>query len=169
MWNEYVLSKFILQRKFLESPYKMSFLLCFSLKSTRLQYTDSILPLGWDMVYDKGPHGCFPIPASYLGLEETIAPTFISAPFPRARTWKQPKCPSTDEWIKMWSIYTKTNNDLSYLWNLKYGTDGPIYRPETDHGQGQQTCGFRAEGGGSGMHEQFWGFGMHTVISGMGG
>ena len=24
-----------------------------------------------------------------------------------ARTWKQPKCPSTDEWIKkMWNIYT---------------------------------------------------------------
>ena len=24
-----------------------------------------------------------------------------------ARTWKQPKCPSTDEWIKnMWHIYT---------------------------------------------------------------
>ena len=24
-----------------------------------------------------------------------------------ARTWKQPRCPSTDEWIKkMWSIYT---------------------------------------------------------------
>ena len=23
-----------------------------------------------------------------------------------ARTWKQPKCPSTDGWIKMWHIYT---------------------------------------------------------------
>ena len=24
-----------------------------------------------------------------------------------AKTWKQPKCPATDEWItKMWSIYT---------------------------------------------------------------
>ena len=23
-----------------------------------------------------------------------------------AKTWKQPKCPSTDEWIKMWYIYT---------------------------------------------------------------
>ena len=27
--------------------------------------------------------------------------------FTIARTWKQPKCPSTDEWIKkMWYIYT---------------------------------------------------------------
>ena len=31
----------------------------------------------------------------------------ISALFTIARTWKQPKCPSTDEWIKkMWYIYT---------------------------------------------------------------
>ena len=22
-------------------------------------------------------------------------------------TWKQPRCPSTDEWIKLWYIYTK--------------------------------------------------------------
>ena len=31
---------------------------------------------------------------------------FIAALFTRARTWKQPKCPSTDEWIEMWHIYT---------------------------------------------------------------
>ena len=32
---------------------------------------------------------------------------FISALFTIAKTWKQPKCPSTDDWIrKMWYIYT---------------------------------------------------------------
>ena len=32
---------------------------------------------------------------------------FIAALFTIYRTWKQPKCPSTDEWIKkMWYIYT---------------------------------------------------------------
>ena len=31
----------------------------------------------------------------------------IAALFTIARTWKPPKCPSTDEWIKkMWHIYT---------------------------------------------------------------
>ena len=31
---------------------------------------------------------------------------FIAAIFTIAKTWKQPKCPSTDEWIKkMWYIY----------------------------------------------------------------
>ena len=32
---------------------------------------------------------------------------FIAALFTITKTWKQPKCPSTDEWIKkMWYIYT---------------------------------------------------------------
>ena len=32
---------------------------------------------------------------------------FIAALFTIAGTWTQPKCPSTDEWIKkMWHIYT---------------------------------------------------------------
>ena len=32
---------------------------------------------------------------------------FIAALFTIARTWKQPKCPKTDEWIKnMWYKYT---------------------------------------------------------------
>ena len=32
---------------------------------------------------------------------------FIAALFTIARTWKQPKCPSTEEWIKdIWYIYT---------------------------------------------------------------
>ena len=32
---------------------------------------------------------------------------FIAVLFTIARTWKQPKCPSTEEWIKkMWYIYT---------------------------------------------------------------
>ena len=32
---------------------------------------------------------------------------FIAALFAKAKTWKQPKCPLTDEWIqKMWYLYT---------------------------------------------------------------
>ena len=32
---------------------------------------------------------------------------FTAALFTVARTWEQPKCPSTEEWIKkMWYIYT---------------------------------------------------------------
>ena len=30
----------------------------------------------------------------------------IAVLFTIAKTWKQPKCPLTEEWIKMWYIYT---------------------------------------------------------------
>ena len=42
-------------------------------------------------------------------LKETRVPQsmFIAALFIIARTWKQPRCPSADEWIrKLWYIYT---------------------------------------------------------------
>ena len=39
---------------------------------------------------------------------DTCTPMFIAALFIIARTWKQPRCPSADEWIrKLWYIYTK--------------------------------------------------------------
>ena len=38
---------------------------------------------------------------------DTCTPMFIAALFIIARTCKQPRCPSTDEWIrKLWYIYT---------------------------------------------------------------
>ena len=38
---------------------------------------------------------------------DTCTPMFITALFLIARTWKQPRCPSADEWIrKLWYIYT---------------------------------------------------------------
>ena len=37
---------------------------------------------------------------------ETHTPVFITALFTIARTWKQPRCPSADEWIrKLWYLY----------------------------------------------------------------
>ena len=32
--------------------------------------------------------------------KDTRTPMFIASLFVTARTWKQPRCPSTDEWIK---------------------------------------------------------------------
>ena len=38
---------------------------------------------------------------------DTCTPVFIAALFLIARTWKQPRCPLADEWIrKLWYIYT---------------------------------------------------------------
>ena len=42
---------------------------------------------------------------------------FTVALFTTAKTWKQPSCPSTDEWIKkLWFIYTKEYY-LAIKWN----------------------------------------------------
>ena len=39
--------------------------------------------------------------------KDTGTPMFIAALFTIAKTWKQPKYPLTEEWIKkMWYIYT---------------------------------------------------------------
>ena len=38
--------------------------------------------------------------------KDTCIPMFIAALFTVARTWKQPRCPSTEEWIKkLWYRY----------------------------------------------------------------
>ena len=46
-------------------------------------------------------------PEKIIIQKDTFTPMFIAALFTIARSWKQPKCPSTDKWIKkMWHIYT---------------------------------------------------------------
>ena len=42
--------------------------------------------------------------------KETYTPMFIAALFTIARTWKQPKCPLTDDWIKK----------LQYIYTMEY-------------------------------------------------
>ena len=41
--------------------------------------------------------------------KESCTTMFIAALFTIARTWKQSKCPSTDEWIKMSGTYIQWN------------------------------------------------------------
>ena len=46
-------------------------------------------------------------PVETIIQKESCTTMFIAALLTIARTWKQLKCPSTDEWIKkMWHIYT---------------------------------------------------------------
>ena len=45
-------------------------------------------------------------PEKIITKKDTCFPVFIEALFTGVRTWKQPKSPSTDEWIKMpWCVY----------------------------------------------------------------
>ena len=51
--------------------------------------------------------GIYPWDTDVLFRRDTCTPMFIVALSPIAKVWKEPKCPSTDEWIKkMRDIYT---------------------------------------------------------------
>ena len=53
---------------------------------------------------------------------DTCTPLFIAAAlFTITRTWKQPRCPLTDEWIKKWYIYT-----TEYYSTIKRNTFEPV-------------------------------------------
>ena len=49
--------------------------------------------------------GIYPQETKTLIWKDTCTPRFIAALFTTAKIQKQPKCPSADEWIKMWCIY----------------------------------------------------------------
>ena len=54
--------------------------------------------------------------------KDTCIPLFIAALFTIARTWKQPRCPLTDEWIKkLWDRYT-----MEYYSSIKRNTVEPV-------------------------------------------
>ena len=51
--------------------------------------------------------GIYPRDTGVLFQRDTCTPMFIAALSTIAKMWKEPKCPSMDEWIKkMWYIYT---------------------------------------------------------------
>ena len=70
--------------------------------------------------------------------KDTCNPLFIAALFTTARTWKQPSCPSTDEWLKkLWYIYTieyysaiKRNTFMSAL--MRWMNLEPIIQSEVN-------------------------------------
>ena len=66
-------------------------------------YDPAILPLG---IY----------PEETKIEKDTCIPLFISALFTIARTWKQPRCPSTDEWIKK-VVHIYNGILFSHKWN----------------------------------------------------
>jgi hypothetical protein len=65
------------------------------------------------------------------GNKDTCSTMFIAALFIIARSWKEPRCPSTEEWIqKMWYIYTmeyysaiKNNEFMKFVGKWMYLED----------------------------------------------
>ena len=69
----------------------------------------------------------------------------ITALFTIARTWKQPRCLLTDEWIKLWYIYTmeyysaiKRNSFESVL--MRWTNLDPITQSEVNKKEKDKYC-----------------------------
>ena len=78
--------------------------------------------------------------------KDTCIPLFIAALLTIARTWKQPRCSSTDEWIKkLWYIYTmeyysatKRNTFESVL--MRWMNLEPIIQSEISQKEKDKYC-----------------------------
>ena len=78
--------------------------------------------------------------------KDTCIPLFIAALFTIARTWKKPRCPSTDEWIKKWwYMYTmgyysaiKRNSFESVL--MRWMDLEPIIQSEVSQKEKDKSC-----------------------------
>ena len=47
--------------------------------------------------------------------KDTCTPMFLAALYTIAKTWKQPKCPSTEEWIKkIWPFFSNMDGLRNY-------------------------------------------------------
>ncbi|KAF0880916.1 LORF2 protein, partial [Crocuta crocuta] len=61
-----------------------------------------------ELPYDPaiGLLGIYPRDTGVLMHRGTCTPMFIAALSTIAKSWKEPTCLSTDEWVKMWFTYT---------------------------------------------------------------
>ena len=100
------------------------------------QYGDSfkINTLGIKVPYDPATPILSIYPEKTTIQKDTQIPMFTAALFTKARTWKQPRCPSTDEWLKkLQYIYTKEyysaiiRNKCESV-ELKWMNLKPVYR-----------------------------------------
>ena len=67
--------------------------------------------------------------------KDTCTPNFIAALFTIVKTWKHPKCPLTNEWIKMWCIYPHgILLSIGMEWNtMEFYYNGILLSHETEY------------------------------------
>ena len=76
---------------------------------------------------------------------DMYTPVFIATLFTIARTWKQPRCPSADEWIrKLWYTYTMEyysaiKKDASESILMRWMKQEPIIQSEVSQKKNTNT------------------------------
>ena len=77
---------------------------------------------------------------------DTCTPILTEAPFTIARTWKQPRCPPADEWIrKLWYIhamkyYSAINRNASESVLMRWMNLEPIIQSEVTQKEKDKYC-----------------------------
>ena len=70
------------------------------------------------------------------------------------KEWKNAICSNMDatrDYHTKWSKSERERQisyDITYMWYLKYGTNEPIYKTETESRHREQTCGYQGAGEG---------------------
>ena len=102
--------------------------------------------LGIKLLFDPAIPWQGKYPEKIINEKDTYTPKFTAALLTIARTWKQPRCPSMDEWIKkLWYIYTmeyysaikrNTSESIQVRWmNLQ-----PIIQSEVSQKKKNKCC-----------------------------
>ena len=58
------------------------------------------------------PHWCAHCPEKTTILIDTCTPVFTASLFTIVRTWKQPRCPSAEEWLRVPWIARRSNQSM---------------------------------------------------------
>ena len=80
-------------KRVLFSPRPLQHLLLIDLHSSHSDWREMVPHCGFDLHFSNNE----------------CTPVFITAWFTIARTWKQPRCPSVDKWIRSFGTYTQWN------------------------------------------------------------
>ena len=110
------------------------------------QYGDSLKKLGIKLPYDPAIPLLGILPKETRIERDTCIPVFTAALFTIARTWKQPRYPSADRWIRnLWYMYTieyysaiKKNAFQSAL--MRWMKLEPIIQSEVSQKEKHQYC-----------------------------
>ena len=122
MWST-TLSKQMIKNHMITSIDAEKYLMKFN--THRDHYTSSLKNLSIEPPHDLAIPLLAVYPEKIIIQKDTCTPMLIASLFTIARTWKQPKCPSTDEWIKMmWHNGTLLRHKREQNWVTCSNVDG---------------------------------------------
>ena len=153
MWRRGTFGPCLWEYKLVHSPWKIIW--HFLLRKIELPY-DAAIPL----------RGLYPKEMKSLIRKDTCTMTFIAALFTIVKIWKQPRCPSTDEWIKMRFMYVmEYHSAIRKNWILPFSTWmnlKDIMLSEISQTEKDKYCMITQNEGCSAVSDSLWPYGLYS-------